>query len=300
MNNAKSYVKMRRYLKITEDENMSETQRKLGIIAGGGSLPRLLIENCQEKQIPFEVLAISGNAEKAYFNQTVPHTFIRIGQAGTGFKLFKNAGVQDVVMIGTIKRPSLADLVPDIKTAAFFAKIGLKSLGDDGILRALIKEIENEGFKVVGIHEIMPEILLETGVLTKKKPDKQALADIARGVEVALELGRLDVGQSVIVQQGLVLGVEGIEGTDELINRCGAYKRKGDGGVLVKLRKPEQEMRTDLPTIGLKTIENAKKSGLKGLAVHAGNALIVDKKDVIALADKYKMFVVGINPAEYL
>lgn len=273
-------------------------QRKLGIIAGGGSLPKLLVEHCKQNNIPFDVLSIVGNADRSFFDVTIPHLWIRIGQAGTGFRYFKDSGVQDVVMIGTIRRPSFSDLIPDLRTAAFFAKIGFKSLGDDGILRALIKELEAEKFKVVGIHEIMPDILLKEGVLTKAKPDKQALSDIKRGTEVALALGKLDVGQSVVVQQGLVLGVEGIEGTDELIKRCGTYKRKGEGGILIKLRKPQQEMRTDLPTIGLTTIENAHKAGLKGLAVHAGNALIVDEKDVIKFANKYKMFVVGINPGK--
>ena len=103
-----------------------------------------------------------------------------------------------------------------------------------------------------------------------------------------------------MVQQGLVLGVEGIEGTDELIKRCGTYKRKGDGGVLVKIRKPEQDMRVDLPTIGVTTIENAHQAGLKGLAVHAGNALVVNQKEVVRLANLYKMFLIGVNPAEYL
>ncbi|MBR2299065.1 MAG: UDP-2,3-diacylglucosamine diphosphatase LpxI [Alphaproteobacteria bacterium] len=279
---------------------MIESKRKLGIIAGGGTLPHILINYCKQNEIPYFVLAVSGNADKAYFDSNVNHIFIRIGQAGTGFQKFKEEGIQDVVMIGTIRRPTLADLVPDMRTAAFFAKIGFKSLGDDGILRALIKEIESENWRVVGIHEIMPDILLKSGVLTKAKPDKQAIADIKRGVEVGLKLGELDVGQSVVVQQGLVLGVEGIEGTDELIKRCADYQRKGDGGVLVKLRKPQQDMRIDLPTIGLKTIENAHKSGLKGLAVHAGNALVVDEKEVIQLADQYKMFLIGINPAEYI
>jgi len=279
---------------------MSEQKRKLGIIAGGGSLPKLLIDHCKKNEIPFDVLAITGNADKTYFDGSFDCQWVRIGSAGTGFKYFKESGVQDIVMIGTIRRPSLADLVPDLRTAAFFAKIGLKSLGDDGILRALIKELENDGFKVVGIHEVLPDILFKEGVLTKSKPDKQGLSDIKRGVNVALALGKLDVGQSVVVQQGLVLGVEGIEGTDELIKRCGAYKRKGDGGVLVKLRKPEQDMRVDLPTIGVQTIENAHQSGLQGLAVHAGNALIVDEAEVIKLADRYKMFLIGINPSEYL
>ena len=279
---------------------MTEANRKLGIIAGGGTIPHLLIEHCQKNNISYCMLAITGNADTNLSDLNSDIKWIRIGQAGTGFKFFKDEKVTDVVMIGTIHRPSLADLVPDLRTAAFFAKIGLKALGDDGILRALIKEIESESFRVVGIHEIMPEILFKEGVLTKAKPDKQALADIKRGVEVALTLGKLDVGQSVVVQQGLVLGLEGIEGTDELIKRCGSYKRGGDGGVLVKLRKPQQDMRTDLPTIGLKTIENAHLSGLKGLAVHTSNALIVDEEAVIKRANEYKMFLIGINPSEYL
>lgn len=275
-------------------------KRKLGIIAGGGTLPKTLINYCIQNKIPYFVLAVSGNASESDFSADIPHLFIRIGQAGTGLKHLKEEKVQDIIMIGTIRRPTLADLVPDLRTAAFFSKIGLKSLGDDGILRALIKEIENEKMKVLGIHEIMPELLLPSGVLTSQKPDKQALADIKRGIQAAIKLGELDIGQSVVVQQGLVLGLEGIEGTDELIKRCGTYKRKGDGPVLVKLRKTTQDMRVDLPTIGVKTIENAHQSGLRGLAVHAENALIADKENVIKLANKYKMFLIGINPAEYL
>jgi hypothetical protein len=188
--------------------------------------------------------------------------------------------------------------VPDLRTAAFFAKIGVKALGDDGILRALIKEIEGDNMRVVGIHEVLPNLLVKSGILTKNKPDKQANADIKRGMEVAYTLGRLDVGQSVIVQQGLVLGVEGIEGTDELIKRCAGYKRKGDAAILIKLRKPQQDMRIDLPTIGTKTIENLHQAGMRGLAVHAGNALIVDEENVIKLADKYGIFIIGVTPEE--
>jgi len=278
--------------------NMNIEHKKLGIIAGGGSLPQTLINHCLKTKRDFFVLAIENNADRAIFTPEIPHKWIRIGQAGTGFKVLNEQNVQEVIMIGTIRRPSLSDLVPDLRTAAFFAKIGLKSVGDDGILRALIKEIESENMRVLGIHEVLPDLLVKTGNLTKHKPDKQALADIERGVEVAFTLGRLDVGQAVIVQQGLVLGVEGIEGTDKLIERCGTYQRKGAGGVLVKLRKPQQDMRIDLPTIGTKTIENLHKAGMRGIAVHAGNALIVDEQKVIALADKYSMFICGIEPKE--
>ena len=277
---------------------MSDNSRKLGIIAGGGSIPRILIDYAKNHEIPYFVLAIEGNADRAIFDDSINHKWIRIGQAGTGFKFLRDEGVQDVVMIGTIHRPTFSELMPDLRTTAFFTKLGLRALGDDGILRALVKEIETENIKVVGVHEIMPDLLVKEGLLTKVKPDKQALVDIERGIEVDITLGSLDVGQSVIVQQGLVLGVEGIEGTDELIRRCANYRRKGTGGVLVKLRKLQQDMRIDLPTIGVTTIENAHKAGLRGIAVHAGNALIVDEQRVIELANKYKMFVIGINPAE--
>lgn len=274
--------------------------RKLGIIAGGGSIPRMLIENCQKNGREFFVLAIDGNADKNLINNSdIPHEWIRIGQAGTGFKRFAEEKVQDVVMIGTIKRPGFFDLVPDLRTTAFFAKVGAKALGDDGILKALVKEIEADGMCVKGIHEVMIDLLVKKGILGKHKPDKQALIDIKRGIEVATELGRVDVGQGVIVQQGLVLGVEGIEGTDELIHRCGGYKRKGDGGVLVKLRKPQQDMRVDLPTIGPRSVERAKEAGLRGIVIHAGNGLIVDEADVIKAADKAGIFVMGVNPGDY-
>ncbi len=278
---------------------MTNKHRKLGIIAGGGSIPKKLIDFCKENGRDYFVLAIEGNADKNLIDESIPHQWIRIGQAGTGFKRFHEEKVEDVVMIGTIRRPSFFDLVPDFRTAAFFAKIGMKSIGDDGILRALVKEIESEGMLVKGVHEVLPEILVKEGVMGKHKPDKQAMEDIKRGIEVAETLGRLDVGQAVVVQQGLVLGVEGIEGTDELIRRCGEYRRKGDGGVLVKLRKPQQDMRIDLPTIGPRSVYRAKESGLRGIAVHAGNGLIVDEEETIKAADKEGLFIIGVNPGEF-
>lgn len=280
---------------------MTDQKRKLGIIAGGGAIPRQLIEQCQISGVEFSVLAIEGNAEKDLFKDgNFSYKWIRLGQAGTGFKFFAEQGVKDVVMIGTIKRPGLFDLVPDLRTTAFFAKVGAKALGDDGLLRAVVSEIEKDGMKVKGVHEVMPEILVKEGVLTKRKPSKQNIIDIKRGVEAAFALGRLDIGQAVVVQQGIVLGVEGIEGTDELLRRCKDYRRKGDGGVLVKLRKPEQDMRIDLPTIGPRSVERAHESGLEGIVVHAGNGLIVNEKETIALADKYKMFILGASSDDYL
>lgn len=280
---------------------MTHTKRKLGIIAGGGSIPRKLIDECIKQQLEIAVLAIEGNAEENLFSDhDILHKWIRLGQAGTGFKFFADAGVKDVVMIGTIRRPGFFDLVPDLRTTAFFARVGAKALGDDGLLRAVVSEIEKDGMKVKGIHEVMPEILVKQGILTKRKPTKENQIDIKRGVEAAFELGRLDIGQAVVVQQGIVLGVEGIEGTDELIRRCKDYRRKGGGGVLVKLRKPLQDMRIDLPTIGPRSVERAHESGLEGIVVHAGNGLIVDEAQTIALANKYNMFIIGASTDDYL
>ena len=280
---------------------MIKTSRKLGIVAGGGKIPEMLINQCLKCGMDFTVLAIEGNADKDLFaNADFNYKWIRLGQAGTGFKYFADQKVQDIVLIGTIRRPSFFDLVPDLRTAAFFAKVGAKALGDDGILRALVAEIEKEGMHVKGVHEVMPDLLIKEGVLTKKKPSKTDIIDIKRGVEASLTLGHLDIGQSVVVQQGLVLGVESIEGTDELIRRCHGYRRKGGGGVLVKLRKPEQDMRIDLPTIGPRSVERAHESELAGIVVHAGNGLIVDEAETIALANKYGMFIMGINPDDYL
>ena len=279
---------------------MIQPQKKLGIIAGGGNLPQQLINYCQTINRDFFVLAIEGNADKNTFNDSIPHKWIRIGQAGSGFKIFDTEKVEEVVMIGTIHRPTVKDLIPDIRTTAFFAKVGIKSVGDDSLLRALIREIEGEKMKVVGIHDVMPDLLARSGIIGKIKPKKQDMLDIERGVQVAFELGRLDVGQAVVVQNGLVLGVEGIEGTDELIKRCKDYKRKGSGGVLVKLRKPQQDMRVDLPTIGARTIKNAKDSGFNGIAIHTGNTLVVDEEEVIKLANKEGLFIIGIEPGDYL
>ena len=135
--------------------------KKLGIIAGGGAIPQDLINFCKENKRDYFVIAIEGNADKALIDDSIPHAWIRIGQAGTGFKKLAEEKVEEVIMIGTIKRPTLKDLVPDMRTAAFFAKVGMKSLGDDGILRALVKEIEGEGMTVRGIHEVLPELLIK-------------------------------------------------------------------------------------------------------------------------------------------
>lgn len=198
-------------------------------------------------------------------------------------------------MAGPVRRPTLRELAPDWRTARFFARLGLKALGDDSLLKAVIAELEGEGFRVVGLHSILGDILAQEGVWGRHRPDDQATADIERGLRVGLALGAFDVGQSVVVQQGIVLGVEAIEGTDALLERCGTLGRGGPGGVLVKLAKPGQERRVDLPTIGPQTVRNCAAAGLRGIAVEAGSAIVVNRDAVITAADAAGMFVCGVR-----
>lgn len=267
---------------------------KLGIVAGGGEFPGLAIAACRAQNRPFHVLALTGHADPAVIGDA-PTDWIRLGEAGTGLKLFKQAGVQDVVMIGPVRRPTLRELAPDFWTTRFFARVGLKALGDDGLLRAVAGELEKEGFRIVGIDDVLSDCLAVPGAYGALRPDAQAEADIARGVEVAKGLGALDVGQAVAVQQGIVLAVEAVEGTDAMIRRCGQVKREGAGGVLIKVRKPDQDRRLDLPTIGVATVREAAAAGLRGIAIEAGGALVLGRDAIAAEADRLGLFVVGVE-----
>ncbi|HXQ54065.1 MAG TPA: UDP-2,3-diacylglucosamine diphosphatase LpxI [Stellaceae bacterium] len=266
---------------------------RLGILAGAGELPLRVIEAARALSRPVFVLAFEGIADPAVVAGSA-HAWVRLGAAGEGMRLLREAGVEELVMAGSVRRPSIAGLRPDWRAAKFFARVGLKALGDDGLLGAVIKELEGEGFRIVSLESLLPQTLAPEGALGAHVPDAEAQTDIARGLEVARALGALDIGQSVVVQQGMVLGVEAIEGTDALIARCATLKREGRGGVLVKIAKPGQERRADLPTIGPRTVAAAAAAGLCGIAVEAGSTLLVDRAAIAAAADAAGIFVVGI------
>lgn len=267
---------------------------KLGILAGSGRLPGLLIDSCRASGRDFFVLAFKGQADPAVV-EGAPHAWVRLGAAGQGFAILRAQGVEELVMAGGVRRPSLIDLRPDLQAIRFFARLGRRGLGDDGLLRAVIDLLEREGFHVVGADELLPALRAEAGPLGMHRPDGQAGADINRGIEVLSALGTVDIGQAVVVQQGIVLGVEAVEGTDALIERCGALKREGPGGVLVKFSKSGQETRVDLPTIGCDTIERAIAAGLAGIAVEAGATLVVDRAELVRRADQAGLFVIGVQ-----
>ena len=269
---------------------------RIGVVAGGGALPRRLVESCRAAGREVFVLALEGEADPTLV-EDVPHAWSRLGAAGSALDTLRANGVTELVLAGGVRRPSLSSLRPDWRAAKFFARVGYRALGDNGLLSAIVKELEREGFRVIGADQLLDAAGLGEGPLGKFSPDAEAAADIARGIEIARTLGALDIGQAVIVQQGLVLGVEAIEGTDALLRRCAGLRRTGPGGVLVKVEKPGQEGRVDRPTIGPQTVELAAGAGLRGIAAEAGATIVLDRGEVVRAADAAGLFVVGVRAA---
>ncbi|HEX6980044.1 MAG TPA: UDP-2,3-diacylglucosamine diphosphatase LpxI [Alphaproteobacteria bacterium] len=267
---------------------------KLGILAGGGQLPVRVIEACRSTGRDFFVLAFEGQTDPDTVAGT-PHRWVRLGAVGEAFRHLHAAGVSEVVMAGPVRRPSLEELRPDWRGAMFLAKVGARAFGDDGLLSAIVRELEAEGFRVIGADDVFESLRTPLGLIGRLAPTDEARVDIARGIEVLRAIGALDIGQAVVVQQGVVLGVEAIEGTDALLERCGRVRREGRGGVLVKISKPGQERRVDLPTIGPDTVAGAVSAGLCGIALEAGRTLIIDRPAVARAADEAGLFVVGVK-----
>ncbi|MFO1026506.1 MAG: UDP-2,3-diacylglucosamine diphosphatase LpxI [Acetobacteraceae bacterium] len=268
----------------------------LGIIAGGGVLPAQVAAAAQDAGRPVFLIGLEGFADPSVL-APFPHRMLRMGAAGRILAALRQHGCRDLVMIGPVRRPSLLHLRPDAEGARLLARLGMAAFkGDDGLLAAVIRLLEEEGFAVIGAHEVLRDLLAPAGVLGAVSPDAQALADIIRGVAVARLLGRADVGQGCVVQQGLVLAVEAIEGTDAMLERCNALRRGGPGGVLVKLAKPGQERRADLPTVGPRTVRNAAHAGLRGLAFEAGSTILARREALVAEADAAGLFLYGFEP----
>ena len=265
----------------------------LGILAGNGELPHQLIQHCLYQRRPFFVIAFEGQTE-AGLVQAHPHLWAHPGEVGKIVHYLKVNSVTQIVMAGAIRRPSLSGLKMDWKGAQWLAKIGARALGDDGLLQNIISLLKSEGFDVIGAPELLDKLLAGEGELGALRPDEQDWQDIARGKEILKTLAPADVGQAVVVQQGLVLGIEAIEGTESLLARCGPLRREGRGGVLVKMAKCNQSDKADLPTIGLSTLHQAQIAGLRGIAFSAHSTQILNKGEIIKAADRIRLYIVGI------
>ena len=269
--------------------------RKVGIVAGAGPLPRRLIDQCLSTDRPVFVLAFTAVTDAPTVDG-VEHAWVRLGAGSAIQSSLETAQVDDVCLVGKFHRPSLRELMPDWRATRFLLRVGWRSLGDSGLLDAIRTEVETLGYRIIGPQDVAPSLLAQAGCLTEANPDDLAREDMAKGFAVARALGHADVGQAVIVQQGVVLTVEAAEGTDAMIERSRALRRDGPGGVLIKAKKPQQDDRLDLPTVGVRTVNRAAEAGLRGIAVEAAGALIVDADAVAAAADRAGLFVVAEPP----
>ncbi len=266
----------------------------LGIVAGSGALPEKLVAYCQKEKRDFCIVGFKNQTDEKLLKQA-PHILVKLGQLKKPIQFLKQNNVKELVLIGAVRRPSVFELKPDLKTFRLLMKYGLSRHGDDKVLCLVDQVLSEEGFELHGVHEYLPELIMPKGILGKVKPTDKHLKDIEKAEDVLYQLGKADVGQSAVLQNRLILGVEAIEGTDELIKRCGKYQRKGGKPVLVKMKKPDQDERFDLPTIGPKTIENLNAGGYAGVALQANSALIVELEKTVRLADQYGLFVYGFE-----
>jgi DUF1009 family protein len=275
--------------------------KTLGIIAGGGALPSTVAQSVQQSGSSVFIVALRGAAEDAIGR--FPHEWVSLGEAGKVLRLLRAHGCTDVLLAGGVSRPRFSELKADARGVLLMPRIAAAARrGDDALLRTLMDILTEEGFHPVGIAEAAPALIATEGSLGRTKPDAENARDIAIGIKVVRALGALDVGQAAVVCAGLVLALEAAEGTDAMIARAGGLPETVRGtpeqrrGVLVKALKPTQDGKTDLPVIGLQTVQRARDAGLAGIAVEAGRSLIVEREAVIDAVDREGLFVFGFAP----
>ncbi len=276
----------------TNHETPVRIQGTLGLVAGGGQFPLMCAREALSQGI--KVVAVAHRGETAPELDTLVHEveWIHLGQLGRLIKTFRKAGVRQVLFAGTITKARIfKDVRPDLRALNLWRKIDRRL--DDQILRAVASELEDEGLEVIPSTVLLPHLFAPSGPVTRNRPSRAQWKDIRFGWDLAKEIGRLDIGQCIVVKDRAVLAVEAIEGTDQTILRGG--KLGGPGAVVVKICKPNQDIRFDLPSVGLRTIENMKEVGASVLAVQAGKTLIFDMKDVIESASRSGIAIVGVD-----
>ena len=287
---------------MTMPVTAAEREGTLGIICGGGSLPFAVADAVARRGRPVVLFALRGWADPRAVER-YPHHFIELGQYGRFRRLAIEAGCREFVMIGKVLRPALRQIRFDWPTIRHLPGILAMFRGGDGhLLSTLGRMFEAEGFRLLGAHEVAPEILMPQGALGRRMPSDRDRADIARGIALLAATGPFDIGQAVVVAQNHVLAVEAAEGTDQLLERIAQLRSEGriraplGTGVLVKAPKSGQDRRLDLPSIGPPTVAGAARAGLAGIAVMAGAAVIAEADQVAAAADEAGLFVIGIPP----
>lgn len=272
--------------------------RRLGILAGGGDLPREIADSATERGIDVSIVAIDGEADGDFGPH--PVTVVNWGQIGAMVKALKAQRATELIIVGHVHRPELGGLKPDLGFFRYLPKLIriVASGGDDSVLRRVVRFFEQQGLRVVGPAEAAPELVVREGAMGAVCSTPGHQADIAKGLAVIRALGTYDIGQGVIVRDGRLLAIEGVEGTDRMIARVKGEGAAHGGGVLVKRSKPGQDLRVDMPAIGPATVDGVRAAGLAGIAVQAGGVLVAGRARTIARADSLGMFVEGVRDAE--
>lgn|SRR5271165_465989 len=272
----------------------------VGVIAGGGVMPFAVADSLSSRGLAPVLFALRGACDPAPLSR-FRHHWISVGQIGRATKLFRSEGCRDLVFIGTLARPALSEIRLDWGTLRVLREVWASFRGgDDHLLQGIGRILERDGFRMVGIKDVAPDLLTPEGCLTRAGPDADASVDIVLAREVLAALGPFDIGQAVVVIDRHVVGVEDIEGTDGLLARIASLRQQGRirakerRGVLVKAPKLSQDLRFDLPTIGPRTVEGAANAKLAGIAVVAGNTLLAEPQEMIEAADARGLFVMGV------
>ena len=263
---------------------------KIGIIAGGGKLPILIGESLIKAGKSVIFFCIEPYVKKRDYKKFVC-VFVKLELISKILKLLKMHEIQKIIMAGNVKRPSLKDIKFDYKTLKFIKEYALQPKGDDKLLLSIVEFIEKEGFCFINWKEEVKDLFVKEDNLSKKKPNKISLENLNKGLQVYKTLGKIDLSQSIIIQNNIVLGIEASEGTDELIKRCYKYKKKGDRGILIKLSKYNQDNRFDLPVIGMKTFKLLKKYNYEGIFVEKEKLIILEKEKIIKFCNDNSLFI---------
>jgi DUF1009 family protein len=278
---------------------LASEQGPLAIIAGGGSLPAAVAQAAKKRGRRVVMFPVRGWADPAIEAQ--PDHWIAIGQVGRFQRLARAQGCRDVVFIGNAVRPPLRAIRLDWGTLRLLPRVvRMYRGGDDHLLSGVARVFEEQDFRIVGAHEIAPDILIPAGPIGLFEPSERDRADIARGLSLLATIGPFDAGQAVVVAANHVLAIEAAEGTDGMLGRIAELRARGriptppGVGVLVKAPKPGQDFRFDLPAIGPRTVAEVARAGLAGIAVAAGGSIVAEPAATVAAANTAKIFVYGI------
>lgn len=288
---------------VTERPDAGRDDSRIAVVAGGGALPVAVVRTLERQGVSPFVVVIAGEADDEAAFDGADHVVMPVEEFGRLLPRLKSEGVGRLVMAGSVaRRPRLTAIRWSLSTLAQLPRVAAALMrGDDGLLRSLIGIAEANGIAVVGAHEIVPDLLAPEGNLTRARPNAADSKDIEAASEAAIAIGQLDIGQAAVAIGGRAIALEGIEGTDGLLERTAGLRGHGRlagkaRGVLVKRCKPRQEHRADLPAIGPDTVEAAHVAGLAGIAVDAGRSFVLDFERTIARADELGLFVIGLAP----